>query len=91
MINKKLDDILKDIEDLKRIFNSKEYFKKLEENIERENQRNMLLEKVLKYIQQQYEDTYTLISLPATKEKKKEYEIRCKVYEDILDKLKGDE
>lgn len=44
--------------------------------------------KLEKWIKQQYEDTYTLISLPATKEKKKEYEIRCKVYEDILDKLK---
>lgn len=42
-----------------------------------------------KWVKQQYDDTYTLSILPTSKEKQKEYEIRCKVYEDILDKLKG--
>ena len=47
MINKKLDDILQDISILKDIFNNNEYFKKIEEVIERQNKwNNELVEKI---------------------------------------------
>lgn len=44
MINKKLDDIIEDIITLKKIFNSTDYFKTLEEVIDKQNNHNKELE-----------------------------------------------
>lgn len=51
MINKKLDNIIEDITILKEIFNSTDYFKKLEEVIDKQNNYNKELELKLNHLQ----------------------------------------
>lgn len=79
MINKKLDDIIEDISTLKKIFNSTDYFKKLEEVIDKQNNHNKELELKLNNLQSKIDKAIELYENTP---------INCDgIAEDLLDKI----